>query len=226
MVVSNPGSQPFPPPESGLYLVAGAQAPDGNLWASLLVGAPGFARTIDSYHLHLLARPAPADPLAGGPTPIGLLALGQPTRSRIRVNGTATPTDQGILVTVEQVFGNCTKYIGTRVPVEVIDGGRPDPARRSGTALTAEQAAFLHRSDTAFVASAHAERGADASHRGGRPGSPVARCSSAAPRSSSGTAQRSPGARRSTGSSRSRFERLPSRRARCPCGSRCASRTS
>ncbi len=38
------------------------------------------------------------------------------------------------------------------------------------TVLSAKQAAFVHATDTVFVASAHAERGTDASHRGGRPG--------------------------------------------------------
>jgi predicted pyridoxine 5'-phosphate oxidase superfamily flavin-nucleotide-binding protein len=31
-----------------LFLVAGAQAPDGRIWASLLVGPPGFVRALDS----------------------------------------------------------------------------------------------------------------------------------------------------------------------------------
>ena len=157
-----------------LHLVAGATAPDGNVWASFLIGPPGFARALDSRHLHLVARPAPGDPLAAaldaGPVAIGLLALDQATRSRVRVNGTARLTDTGILVIVEQVFGNCTKYIGTRAPVEVIEGGRADPRRTTAGELSAGQAAFLRKADTAFVASAHADRGCDASHRGGRPG--------------------------------------------------------
>jgi predicted pyridoxine 5'-phosphate oxidase superfamily flavin-nucleotide-binding protein len=157
-----------------LFLVAGAQAADGRVWASLLVGPPGFARALDSMHLHIVARPAPGDPLEealrSGPVALGLLALDAGTRSRIRVNGTATLTEAGILVVIEEVFGNCTKYIGQRVPVQVIGEGRPDPARVTGTALTEDQRLVITRTDTAFVASAHPDRGADASHRGGRPG--------------------------------------------------------
>jgi predicted pyridoxine 5'-phosphate oxidase superfamily flavin-nucleotide-binding protein len=157
-----------------LFLVAGAQAPDGRVWASLLVGPPGFVRALDSREVQLAARPAPGDPLEAalraGPVRIGLLALDQATRSRVRFNGTARLSEAGILVMIEEVFGNCPKYIGARVPVELIDGGRPDTARSDGERLTEDQRAFLRRSDTAFIASAHSERGADASHRGGRPG--------------------------------------------------------
>jgi uncharacterized protein len=157
-----------------LFLVAGAQAPDGRIWASLLVGPPGFVRALDSREVQLATRPASGDPLDGalraGPVRVGLLALDQATRSRVRLNGTAQFSQAGILVMIEEVFGNCPKYIGARVPVELIDGGRPDTARSDGEWLTAEQRAAVRRSDTAFIASAHSERGADASHRGGRPG--------------------------------------------------------
>ncbi|MGE3914031.1 MAG: pyridoxamine 5'-phosphate oxidase family protein, partial [Chloroflexota bacterium] len=37
-------------------------------------------------------------------------------------------------------------------------------------ALTADQRQWIERVDTVFIASAHPEGGADASHRGGRPG--------------------------------------------------------
>jgi uncharacterized protein len=157
-----------------LFLIAGAQAPDGGVWASLLVGPPGFARAVDAHHLHLVAWPAPGDPLAAalaaGPVRLGLLALEAQTRTRVRLNGTATATESGILVEVEQVYGNCTKYIGARVPVELLGGGRPDPARTVGARLSEAQRAWLRATDTAFLASAHPDRGADASHRGGRPG--------------------------------------------------------
>ncbi len=157
-----------------LFVVVGAQGLDGHLWASLLVSAPGFARTLDVNHLRLSAAPAPGDPLgaalAAGPVALGLLALEPATRARVRLNGTAVSTESGIVVTVDQVFGNCTKYIGVRVPVELIREGRADPTRRTGEHLTKLQRALVRRSDTVFVASAHPERGADASHRGGRPG--------------------------------------------------------
>jgi predicted pyridoxine 5'-phosphate oxidase superfamily flavin-nucleotide-binding protein len=157
-----------------LFLVCATRTPDGDVWASLLVGPPGFARGIDARHLLLAARPAAGDPLAQalahGPAPLGILALEAATRTRVRVNGTATQSEHGIAVEVDEAFGNCTKYIGARVPVELLAEGRVDSARRSSDRLNADQAELVRGADTAFVASVHGERGADASHRGGRPG--------------------------------------------------------
>ena len=45
----------------------------------------------------------------------------------------------------------------------------PSPARH-GSLLTADRRDWILRADTLFVASAHPGQGADASHRGGRPG--------------------------------------------------------
>jgi uncharacterized protein len=157
-----------------LFLFCATRTPDGGVWASLLVGPPGFAHRIDADHLLLATRPATGDPLslalAHGPSPLGILALESATRTRVRVNGTATQTEAGIAVEVHEAFGNCTKYIGARVPVELLADGMVDSSRRSSDRLDAEQIALVRGADTAFVASVHGERGADASHRGGRPG--------------------------------------------------------
>jgi uncharacterized protein len=157
-----------------LFLFGATRTPDGRVWASLLVGPPGFAQGVDSRHLLLATRPAAGDPLqvalAAGPAPLGLLALQAATRTRVRVNGTATWTERGIALDVSEVFGNCTKYIGERVPVALLAEGHVDPERRPGDRLDPDQAALVRAADTAFIASAHPRRGADASHRGGRPG--------------------------------------------------------
>jgi uncharacterized protein len=157
-----------------LFLFCATRTPDGGVWASLLAGPPGFTRAIDAGHLLLATRPAPGDPLARalayGPAPLGILALESATRSRVRVNGTATQAEGGIAVEVHEAFGNCTKYIGARVPVELLAEGMVDSSRRSSDRLDAGQTELVRAADTAFVASVHGERGADASHRGGRPG--------------------------------------------------------
>ena len=157
-----------------LFLFCATRTPDGRVWASLLVGPPGFTRGIDAEHLLLATRPAAGDPLARalahGPAPLGILALESATRTRVRVNGTATSTEGGIAVELHEAFGNCTKYIGARVPVELLAEGMVDSTRGSSDRLDAEQITRARDADTAFVASVHGERGADASHRGGRPG--------------------------------------------------------
>jgi hypothetical protein len=72
---------------------------------------------------------------------------------------------------VESAYPNCPKYIQRRHLSErpaPRDELLPDPVR--GRALTAGQQALIAGADTLFVASLHPEHGADASHRGGKPG--------------------------------------------------------
>ncbi len=155
------------------FVVVAGQDAKERVWASLIVGGTGFARAVDDRRL-LLAGALPArDPLAamfdlpGGR--IGILAIEPHTRSRIRLNGAAERTREGILVTVDEAFGNCRRFISRRVPAEPITPPRPG-RHRSGTVLDARQVGLIRAADTFFIASTHPERGADASHRGGRPG--------------------------------------------------------
>ena len=142
------------------------------VWASPLIGPPGFARVIGTQEVFISARPHPDDPLGDAlqqrDAKIGLLALEAETRSRIRLNGTATPVNGGIVMRVEEAFGNCTKFIQRRVVLEAAP--TPPTAKLLTTAITVGQRELIESNDTFFIASAHPERGADASHRGGQPG--------------------------------------------------------
>jgi hypothetical protein len=120
----------------------------------------------------------PGDPLAetlagagGGEVAVGLLVLDAATRRRLRLNGRARvlPRGAGLAVRVEQVYANCPKYIQKREVETAAGVSAPAPHRRAGT-LDKEQRAWVASSDTFFIATAHPEAGADASHRGGNPG--------------------------------------------------------
>ncbi|MBI1281742.1 MAG: pyridoxamine 5-phosphate oxidase [Anaerolineaceae bacterium] len=143
----------------------------GDVWASLLTGTPGFLDPLDEQTLHIYAQPAADDPfsrnLAVNPH-LGLIAIDFASRSRVRVNGMATLRPDGLRMTVEQAYSNCPKYIQARTyqPAPHAD----HPAAVSTTGLTSSQSAFIAQADTFFIASYHAEGGADASHRGGNPG--------------------------------------------------------
>lgn len=155
-------------------LVVAARDGDGAVWCSLLTGPPGFAHAADPRTVVIDAVPVAGDPLAGvlgrPGTPIGLLAIEPETRRRMRVNGHARPVDGGLVVDTDEVYSNCPKYISRRAVVGV-DGGRGAAAGPvAGAALTAGDRTLIAAADAFFVASAHADRGADASHRGGRPG--------------------------------------------------------
>lgn len=156
-------------------LALGGRDAQGRVWCSLLAGPRGFARASDDRTVDVAARPVPGDPLAeplaAGPAEVGLLAIEPQTRRRMRINGTAEPTGDGLRVRTGAVFANCPKYIQARTVAEEAGGHAGAPPRRSvSAALTPAQQAFVARADTFFVASAHPGGAADASHRGGAPG--------------------------------------------------------
>ena len=149
--------------------VDGAGAPV----ATLLTGAPGFVASPDPRTLAIAAvsvDPTGARLVAGAP--VGLLGLQPETRRRNRANGRVIfRGHSGIVVAVEQSFGNCPQYIHPRnlvleprraVDVETFEG------------LDAAAAAQIAAADTFFVATgsgAGVERGGvDVSHRGGPAG--------------------------------------------------------
>lgn len=169
-------------------LVVASLDASGRVWASLLAGAPGFVQALDERTVLIAATPAAGDPLGDNlrtGAQIGLLAIEFATRRRMRLNGVAEALSDetdgrpgaglSLRVHAQQVYANCPKYIQAREWTAIPDGrtGGDDSSRptvsRSRT-LTGDQQQWIERVDTFFIASAHPEGGADASHRGGRPG--------------------------------------------------------
>lgn len=163
------------------FMVLGGLDARGQPWASLRVGAPGFVSAPDEHTLRIAGRAPAGDPLATAwhaGALIGGLGIQPATRRRNRVNGVIASIDDGTLtVSVSQSFGNCAKYIQSRAPSLI--ASLPDQARvvpESSPVLGSAERALLARADTFFIASANASdeagfaRGADVSHRGGKPG--------------------------------------------------------
>ena len=157
--------------------VLGSMDADQNVWASLMLGRPGFMSADERAVTFDLAQtlPQPHDPLwvnIESDKRLGALVIELASRRRLRINGpvTRTGTDQ-LRLDVEQSYPNCPKYIQRR---HVKSGwavrGSPPTDPRRGQALGEDQTALITAADTFFVASAHPGRGVDASHRGGRPG--------------------------------------------------------
>jgi hypothetical protein len=153
--------------------VAASLDEDARVWASLLTGPPGFLRPVDERLMLIAIHPRPSDPLArnlAARAELGLLAIDLETRRRLRFNGRAfLDPERGIFLAVDQVYGNCQKYIQARRLD--LDGAALDsaPPERS-PALNGRQRALVAAADTLFIASFHPEGGPDASHRGGAPG--------------------------------------------------------
>jgi len=161
------------------FLVVGSADPAGALWASLLLGDPGFIASPSARRLAVRATPLLGDPLAHNLTngaPLGLLGIELPTRRRNRANGHVERAEAGYFeVAVDQSFGNCKQYIQSRAGAFAKEALRTEPSAE-GAALSDAALGVLARTDTTFIATASrdAERGGahgvDVSHRGGRPG--------------------------------------------------------
>lgn len=131
--------------EAQPMIVVATTTKNGAVHASLLTGAPGFARASDESTIEI--RPA------GGHRDLvfadlaesdyfALLAIDFATRRRIRANGRARVMDGALVLSTAEVYGNCPQYIATA----------PSPER------------------TFFIATLHPGVGADVSHRGGPAG--------------------------------------------------------
>jgi predicted pyridoxine 5'-phosphate oxidase superfamily flavin-nucleotide-binding protein len=169
-------------------VVVGSLGAAGQVWASILSGAPGFVHSPESNLLQVNAQPVPGDPLANQleiGAPLGVLGIQLETRRRVRANGRViSRTAAAFTVHVEQTFGNCNQYIQAREPTFeaslVGTGGAPVLERAR---LSERASALLANTDTFFIATASANaastagaasasggEGVDVSHRGGRPG--------------------------------------------------------
>lgn len=144
----------------------------GRVWAGLVTGAAGFVHA-DDQTIAVDALPVPGDPLHNvlrrPDQQVGMIAIEPQSRRRMRVNGTAQPTEHGLRIHPDQVYSNCPKYISRR-HIETVDADGPEPGVRRAEVLDERTQQMISRADTFFIGSADPEGHADASHRGGNPG--------------------------------------------------------
>ncbi|RMM50737.1 pyridoxamine 5'-phosphate oxidase family protein [Pseudomonas corrugata] len=156
------------------FVVLGAVDRQGDVWATICTGQPGFMHSPTPERLHISLQPQPDDPAQDGMQQgdaIGMLGIELHTRRRNRMNGNVLrPSDEGIEIAVTQAYGNCPRYINLRqyafvdeTAGAVLELISADPqVRRMVTAA-----------DSFYVATYVVRDGqnqVDASHRGGKPG--------------------------------------------------------
>lgn len=175
------------------FVVIGAVDGQGDPWAGVLEGEPGFLRSPDPATLRVAAMADADDPVLGGLGPdqaVALLGIELHTRRRNRMNGRVKAWDgKRFEIAVAESFGNCPQYIQarecyfSRSPALRFPG-----AVQARTVLDDADRALIMRADTLFVASyadtdigagadadidaaaGRATRRVDVSHRGGKPG--------------------------------------------------------
>jgi predicted pyridoxine 5'-phosphate oxidase superfamily flavin-nucleotide-binding protein len=157
------------------FVVVGAVDADGDAWATLRAGRPGFLHSPDPKQLRVMLAREPSDPADAGMedgNAIGMLGIELHTRRRNRMNGMVRRDGgDGFRVDVAQSFGNCPQYIQLR-DFEHVDQAPAAPELLA--ALDGEARALIAGADSFYVASyadrADGTRQVDVSHRGGRPG--------------------------------------------------------
>ena len=160
--------------------VLGSVDHDQNVWASILFGRPGFMTAPDEKTVEFDLSQAGInqhDPfwtnIEQNPR-VGMLLIELATRRRLRINGEVSRPSADRLrlaLAVAESYPNCPKYIQRRLmTIQALDEPDTNSMRRDGDALGDDQQTLIRAADTFFVASAHPQRGVDASHRGGPPG--------------------------------------------------------
>lgn len=160
------------------FIILGSVDRQGDPWATILPGRPGFIASPDAHILEIGARGDASDPATEGMAEgnaIGLLGIELNTRRRNRVNGIVrAETGDGFRFDVDQSFGNCPQYIQLRDLDYVRDPREPFAGLvEESVALDPSAREMIAAADTLFVAS-FAERDdrrqVDVSHRGGKTG--------------------------------------------------------
>jgi uncharacterized protein len=150
---------------------------EGHRWASIVFGSKGFLEPNGRESLHIAVARAERDArdplwlnLESDPQ-LGVLVIEFANRRRLRINGDARVTGSEIILDVTQSFPNCPKYITKReLHVESVEVPDVKSKVSEGTDLPARLQKVIAAADVLFLATGHAQRGNDASHRGGRPG--------------------------------------------------------
>lgn len=161
------------------FIVASSVDPQGDAWATLLTGNPGFIQAPDPKRLSIATHLDENDPATAGMSDgdaIGLLGIELSTRRRNRLNGTIrSGSGDAFDVLVEQSFGNCPQYIQLR-DFRFAEGRAVGtmPKPEVSDHVDARARALIAGADTFFVASyvdlEDGRRQVDVSHRGGKPG--------------------------------------------------------
>ncbi|WHS62694.1 pyridoxamine 5'-phosphate oxidase family protein [Pseudomonas sp. G2-4] len=156
------------------FVVLGTVDRQGDVWATLRAGPPGFMRSPDPQTLHINIKPQPNDPAQEGMSEgdaIGMLGIELHTRRRNRMNGTVRrQLDEGLEISVSQAYGNCPRYINLR-QYTFVEEQAAEPVQLTLSDPLVRR--LVTQADSFYIASyvvRDGERQVDASHRGGKPG--------------------------------------------------------
>ncbi|MFJ7729287.1 pyridoxamine 5'-phosphate oxidase family protein [Neobacillus sp. NPDC097160] len=147
----------------------------GRVWSSFLAGNPGIIQAIEPDIVKINTKIIEGDPLFSNISKnreVGIIVIDFASRIRVRINGKVSMVyqDGNFEIKIEQVFGNCPKYIqARRFNYKAVDGIVNKKFHPRNT-LNKKQQNWISESDTFIIASSSSEGKMDTSHRGGMPG--------------------------------------------------------
>lgn len=169
----NPGAIYFI--EHQPFFLASSNSKTGTLAISVISGSSGYIKVInestviisrsllysnpyDVFWVNIVAR-----------NKIGLLFIDPATRRRFRINGSSYVTAENVIISVDQAYPNCPKYIQQR---HIFQKAKPvySNIRIAGNSLIPLLMEIIKKADTFFVGSCDRYGNMDASHRGGKAG--------------------------------------------------------
>ncbi|WP_335944236.1 pyridoxamine 5'-phosphate oxidase family protein [Pseudomonas sp. G166] len=156
------------------FVVLGTVDRQGDVWATLRTGQPGFMHSPEPQTLHIDLKPQPDDPAQEGMgegDAIGMLGIELHTRRRNRMNGNVRrQLEDGLEISVSQAYGNCPRYINLR-QYAFVEEQVAAPRELAPTDPLIRR--LVAAADSFYIATyvvRDGERQVDASHRGGKPG--------------------------------------------------------
>lgn len=148
---------------------------NGRVWSSFLAGNPGMIQATEADIVKINTKINEHDPLFSNISQnkeVGILVIDFASRIRVRINGEISVVypDGKFEIKIEQVFGNCPKYIqARRFKYKAVEGIVNTEFHPCNT-LSKNQQNWISESDTFIIASSSSEGKMDISHRGGMPG--------------------------------------------------------
>lgn len=161
--------------ERQFFFIASSMNKAGDIFTSAIAGEDGFIKLLNDRSLQLnrnLINSNPDDSFWSNLDyhhKIGMVFIELSSRRRFRVNGQVQKAGDMIVISIDQAYPNCPKYIQQR---HVSKAEKPvyQSVSETGTSLVPDIINMIRHADTFFVGSANESGDLDASHRGGTPG--------------------------------------------------------
>mmetsp|Transcript_26335 Transcript_26335/g.40404 ORF Transcript_26335/g.40404 Transcript_26335/m.40404 type:complete len:235 (+) Transcript_26335:566-1270(+) len=157
-------------------VVSSVDQEDDNLWVTPLFGKAGDITAASETEILISSACIPKGDVLNNAkpgTPLSMLGIDLMKRTRHRINGIAGENSGGSLIhfEVKEYSPNCPKYINRRELIPAASNPINESAvRQERTTLTESDRDFIKSMDTLWIGSYAPNVGADANHRGGKPG--------------------------------------------------------